>query len=108
MCLTVAGEQTAQRAGEVQASLVARECDVLVAVGEAPVAADEARYPDATIVAVDEEIDAPPRRARRRPRLRVQSPHRRNGHSDRRKRVGLADETVGGQLDALPMASGQS
>ena len=58
MYLAVTGEQTPQRAGQVLASLVARDCEVIVAVGAAPVAADEARYPDATIVAVGDEIDA--------------------------------------------------
>lgn len=61
MYLAVTGEQTPQRAGEVLASLVARDCEVIVAVGAAPVAAvaaDEGRYPDATIVAVGDEIDA--------------------------------------------------
>jgi hypothetical protein len=58
--LPVAGEQTPQRAAEYLASLVAQDCEVIVAVGAAPVAAvaaNEANYAGATIVAVGDEID---------------------------------------------------
>ena len=61
MYLAVTGEQTPQRAAEVLASLVARDCEIIVAVGSAPVAAvaaEKGRYPDATIVAVGNDIDA--------------------------------------------------
>jgi hypothetical protein len=56
----VVGEQTPARAGEFLASLVAQKCEVIVAVGAAPVAAvvtNEANYAGATIVAVGDEID---------------------------------------------------
>jgi hypothetical protein len=58
--LAVAGEQTPTRAAEYLASLVAQGCEVIVAVGPAPVAAvavHEADYPQSTIVAVGVEID---------------------------------------------------
>jgi hypothetical protein len=54
----VAGEQTPARATEFLGSLVQQSCEVIVAVGEAPVAAAQgAKFPDATIVAVGDEID---------------------------------------------------
>lgn len=58
--LQVAGEQTPERAAEFLATLVAQECEVIVAVGSAPVAAvaaNEANYAGVTIVAVGDEID---------------------------------------------------
>lgn len=58
--VSVAGEQSPQRAGEFLASLVQQECEVIVAVGEGPVAAaaaNKAKFPAATIVAVGDEIE---------------------------------------------------
>jgi len=57
----VAGEQTAARATELLGSLVQQQCDIIVAVGDAPVAAvavNKTRYPNTTILAVGHEIDA--------------------------------------------------
>jgi hypothetical protein len=56
----VVGEQTPQRAEQFLASLVAQNCGVIVAVGDAPVAAavaDRAKYPGTHIVVVGLEID---------------------------------------------------
>jgi hypothetical protein len=56
--LPVAGEQTPARAREFLGSLAQQSCEVIVAVGEAPVAAAHgAKFPGATIVAVGDGID---------------------------------------------------
>jgi hypothetical protein len=58
--LPVLGEQTPERAGEVLASLIQQDCEIIVAVGQAPVAAahaDTANHPGVTIVAVGDQID---------------------------------------------------
>jgi hypothetical protein len=55
----VAGEQTPERAKEFLGSLVQQSCEVIVVVGDAPVAAAHgAKFPDTTIVAVGDQIDA--------------------------------------------------
>jgi hypothetical protein len=61
--LAVAGEQSPERSGQFLASLVQQECEVIVAVGSGPVAAvaaDRAKYPGSTIVAVGDEIEDMP------------------------------------------------
>ncbi len=56
----VAGDQTPERAAEFLGSLVQQECEVIVAVGEAPVAAaaaNKSKFPHTAIVAVGDDID---------------------------------------------------
>jgi ABC-type sugar transport system substrate-binding protein len=58
--LPVAGEQTPERAAQFLATLVTQECEIIVAVGGAPVAAvatNEAKHAGTTIVAVGDEIE---------------------------------------------------
>jgi hypothetical protein len=58
--LPVTGQQTPARAGEFLASLVGQGCDVIVAVGAAPVLAVQAAgesYASTTILTVGDEID---------------------------------------------------
>jgi basic membrane lipoprotein Med (substrate-binding protein (PBP1-ABC) superfamily) len=60
--LPAAGAATAADASAYLASLVQRHCDLIVAVGEAPVAAvaaDAAKYPDARFIAVGGVASAP-------------------------------------------------
>ena len=56
----VLGEQTVARADEFLGSLVQQDCEVIVAVGQAPVAAAVAapdRFPSVAIVSVGHEIE---------------------------------------------------
>src|SRR5690606_21811689 len=58
--LPAVGEQTPERAAQFLATRVMQECEIIVAVGDGPVAAvatNEAKYADTTIVAVGDEIE---------------------------------------------------